>query len=121
MSRKAVGQIGEQRAVDYLIRQGFRIVDRNVRIGRGEIDIIATDGETWVFVEVKAGRKSSYGEPEERVNLQKQRQLGKLAQQYIQEHELGDVACRFDVVIVRKVGPGWRIRHFEDAFWLERE
>jgi putative endonuclease len=121
MGRRAFGKIGEQHAVGLLTRKGYQIVGRNVQIGRGEIDIIAKDGETLVFVEVKTGRRSGFGNPEERVNLAKQRQLGKLAQQYLQNQELHDVSCRFDVVAVESAASGWKMRHIESAFSLERD
>jgi putative endonuclease len=121
MDRLALGKMGEQFAAEYLAGRGYRIVDRNIRIGRGEIDIVAQDGETWVFVEVKTGRKSGFGEPEERVTLSKQRQLGRLAQQYLEDHQIHDAECRFDVVAVTAAGNNWTVRHIPDAFWLERD
>lgn len=104
MSRKAVGNAGEQGAADFLTAHGYRLVDANVRpeggMARGEIDIIAWDGDVLVFVEVKTRRTAhgAQGTPGEAITPAKRRQLVSLAQAYLAHHDLDDVACRFDVV-----------------------
>lgn len=112
-SRTAVGRIGEAAAQQLLERRGYRIVDVNVRFGKtrgliGEIDIVAWDGPTLCFVEVKTRRQQRFfpgGSPAEAVTPAKQRQITRLALAYAGQHELlaGDadeVALRFDVVSV---------------------
>lgn len=116
--RQRIGRRGEADAVEYLEREGYFILERNFRAERGEIDIIAKDGNTLVFVEVKTRVRGGFGEPEEWVNQKKQTQIGKVAMGYLQEKRLEDVDCRFDVVAVTKMGEKTRIRHIEDAFWL---
>ena len=81
--RKTTGARGETIAVDYLRREGYGIVDTNWRCRRGEIDIIARDGATLVFVEVRARSSARLGSPEESVTPAKQRRLAELAQTYL--------------------------------------
>jgi putative endonuclease len=89
---------------------------RNYRCPRGEIDLIALDKETVVFVEVKARQDIDLADPEENVRLSKQRRLTAIARHWLQRHDAGDRACRFDVIAVL-VGPGKpTVRHIPDAF-----
>lgn len=113
----AVGRTGEAMALKYLRRKRYRIVETGFRLFRGEIDIIARDGNTLVFVEVKTRRSGAYGRPEEAVTPAKQRQIRKVAQGYLFKRRLGDGPCRFDVIAVSpKDGEGYAIAHFVDAF-----
>lgn len=82
------------------MRAGFKLVERNVRLGRGEIDLICRDGDTVVFVEVKCRRATWGDSPAAAVSWHKQRQLTRLAQHYLKWRGLEDVRCRFDVVSV---------------------
>ncbi len=116
--RHQLGRVGETRAVHYLESIGYVVLDRNYRSSGGEIDIVARDGDTFVFVEVKTGTTGTFGAPEERVDNRKQHQIGKVAMGYLQHHRLVDVDCRFDVIAVQRSEGEWSIRHFEDAFWL---
>ena len=116
--RKRVGRIGEEEAAKFLKNKGFQILERNFRAVRGEIDIIARDKKTLVFIEVKTGVTPGFGEPEERVNQKKQRQIGKVAMRYLQRYGMYDIDCRFDVVSVVFLKGEWKINHIEDAFWL---
>lgn len=101
MDSLRLGRDGEDLAVQFLRRKGYHIVERNFKFGRGEIDIIARDGKTLVFVEVKSRRSGRFGPPEEAVGRRKQRQLARLALAYIQRERLYlRVDCRFDVVAV---------------------
>jgi len=114
---QALGREGEEIACAYLRRKKYTIVTRSFRMFRGEIDIIARDGATLVFVEVKARADESFGRPEESVTAGKQRQLRKIAQGYLVEHPLGGVDCRFDVIaILFRGGNDYRLEHFKDAF-----
>lgn len=117
-SRKPLGRRGEEEAALDLTRRGLAIVDRNVRSRLGEIDLVARDGQTVVFVEVKSRRGSGGDPPEAAVTREKRRRLTRLALGYLKMKRLGDVPCRFDVVAVtfddqdRVSG----IRHLPGAF-----
>jgi len=112
-----LGRLGEDLALRHLKEKNYRIVATGFRIHRGEIDIIARDGATLVFVEVKTRTRTAFGRPEEAVTPAKQRQLRRLAQAYLMSQGLGDVGCRFDVIAVRRGDDGgYAIEHFRDAF-----
>ncbi len=91
---------GEDAAAAALRERGYRIVARNVRLRRGELDIIAEDHGTLVFVEVKTRRSRAYGTPAEAVTPAKRRALATLALAYLGRRGLCGRACRFDVVEV---------------------
>jgi putative endonuclease len=113
----ALGRSGEEAAAAFLRKNDFRIVCRGFRFQRGEIDIIAYEGEVLVFVEVKTRQSPDFGPPEEAVTGAKQRQIRRLAEAYLMLNSLGDVPCRFDIVSVF-VNPreGFRIHHLRAAF-----
>ncbi|MDY0339764.1 MAG: YraN family protein [Coriobacteriia bacterium] len=114
-----IGRRGEEAAAAYLERQGMVIVDRNWRNGRGEIDIIAMDGEELVVCEVKTRASTSAGQPEESVSVAKQRRLVRLAEAYIAASGLSDLSVRFDVVsIVVLCEDRALLRHHRAAFAL---
>lgn len=98
--RRSVGRQGEEEAARFLRTRGFAILDRNVRSRLGEIDLVARDDQTLVFVEVKTRRESEGDSPEAAVTPGKRRRLGRLAQQYLKLKRLGEVRCRFDVVAI---------------------
>ncbi len=107
---------GEEEARAYLESIGFVIKERNYRFGRGEIDIIADDHGTTVFVEVKTRASQSYGMPEFAVTPGKQKQIRRVAEGYIFERQLAEIVCRFDVVAVEFQGNKPVIRHTPNAF-----
>jgi putative endonuclease len=116
-STQALGLRGEEIACAYLEKKNYTIVTRRFRMFHGEIDIIARDGTTLVFVEVKARADESFGRPEESVTPGKQRQVRKIALGYLLDNPLGDSARRFDVIaILFGDGDGYRLEHFVDAF-----
>lgn len=98
--RLTLGRAGENAAVDYLSRNGLRIVDRNFRCRMGELDIIARDGATLVFVEVRTVAGSAFGAARERVTKRKIHKLRQLAMYYIQSKKLAALPLRFDVIAV---------------------
>lgn len=115
--RRTLGQRGEALAARFLRRQGFRIVGRGVRTGLGELDLVAVDGRTVVFVEVKTRQTGQQGHPAEAVDLSKQRRLTLLATAYLQRHGLLNHHARFDVVAVTwPDGRRPRIEHIRNAF-----
>ena len=112
-----LGKSGEKIALNYLIDNKYKIIARGFRLFRGEIDIIAYDQETLVFVEVKTRRSTDYGSPEESVTPSKQRQIRKIAQGFLVKNNLQDVECRFDVISLSfDEKEGCSIRHIKDAF-----
>lgn len=115
MDKRQKGNLGEDLAVDYLLKKGYRILVRNFRFDRGEIDIIAEDGATLVFVEVKARGSNSYGEPEEAITVRKREQLQKVAEGYLFNNGIEDRECRFDVIAVRWEGTVTTVDHLIDA------
>ena len=110
--KKLLGRVGENKAVAYLKKQGYKIVERNYRNYFGEIDIIATDGEYTVFTEVKTRENDKFGAPSESVNYFKRRKYVKIAQAYLKSKGITDAACRFDVVEIEN----GKINHIIDAF-----
>jgi putative endonuclease len=111
------GQPGEQMAVVYLQQQGYRIQQQNYRCRQGEIDIIAWDGPTLVFVEVKTKRQTAFGSPQAMVDQRKQHKIIRVAMVYVQQHRLKNVALRFDVVAIAYL-PGMppEVTHVPAAF-----
>lgn len=83
---------------------------------RGEIDIIAYDRKTLVFVEVKTRRSREFGLPEESVTPAKQRQIRKIAQGFLAKNRLTNTECRFDVISLELDGEGYSVRHIKNAF-----
>ncbi len=115
--RRSLGQRGEEAAVALLTSKGYHIIARNWRPGRratrdvrGELDIVARDGATWVFVEVRARRSRAYGTPEESITPRKARQLVALAWAYLQDQGLEDADWRIDVVALAMTADG-RVLH----------
>jgi putative endonuclease len=98
--RRRSGQRGEQLAVEYLQGCGYQIAQQNYRCRAGEVDIIAWDDETLVFVEVKTKSQLTFGTPEAMVTRAKQRKIVHVAMVYVQQHRLQNVALRFDVVAI---------------------
>ena len=116
-STKQSGDEGEQIAREYLVRLGFQIVETNYRYGRrGEIDIVAKDGDVLVFCEVKMRKNDEYGDPEFALTLRKQAQIRKVAEAYLYEREIVDQECRFDVVAIKKYGNKPEINYIPNAF-----
>ena len=115
--RSELGDRGENRAARFLRNKGYKILLRNFDSGAGEIDIIARDGKTLVFVEVKT-RSYDDPTPEDQVNERKQHQLTKAAKVYLTRYGFPQPPARFDVVAVLWTHGGREpiIRHTPDAF-----
>ena len=116
--RKTLGARGEEIAVAYLIRQKYRIIETNFRCRCGEVDIIARDGKTLVFVEVKTRRTASYGLPQLAVTPFKQRQISKAALTYLSKNRLMEENARFDVVSIFLLDISPTVDHIKNAFDL---
>lgn len=114
---KELGRRGEEAAADFLRRRGFVILERNWTCFAGEADIVAMDGNALVFVEVKTRHGIDKGFPADAVNEKKRRKYENIALAYVQDHYVGEVAVRFDVVSVVVVRGGRAlIRHHVGAF-----
>jgi putative endonuclease len=115
--RRAVGAAAEEAAARSLEDAGLRVVDRNVRMRGGELDLVCRDGDGWVFVEVKARRRGWDDGPGVAVSWQKQRRIVALALRYMKHRGLRDVRCRFDVVeVTLEDGAPAAVRHLPGAF-----
>jgi putative endonuclease len=109
-----VGTWGEEIAAEYLAQHGFDIVTRNARTPYGEIDIIARQGETVVFVEVKTRTSDKMGLPEDSITTRKRQHMLSAAEHYAMEHEIDH--WQIDVIsIERNPGTEPKITHFENA------
>lgn len=117
--RAEFARSGEQSAVDFLKANGYKIINRNYKNKFGEIDIIAREKDTWVFVEVKARRSESFGPPETAVDKFKQGQISKAALMFLKENALLEKKARFDVVSVRYADRLPEIKLIRNAFELD--
>ncbi len=113
-----LGQRGERAAARYLRWRGYKIVAAGDRTVLGELDLVAVDGRTVVFVEVKTRESHEAGHPVEAVDAAKQARLTRLALAYLKRHDLLECAARFDVIAItwpERAGKP-RIEHFANAF-----
>ena len=117
--RKQVGETGERLAAQFLQQKGYTILEQNYYVRGGEIDIVAQNDDTLVFVEVKCARSHAFGPPETWVDERKQQRLGLASDIYLQRNDIEDMDCRFDVIAVDLSHNPPTIRHLENAFWLE--
>lgn len=115
MDHLALGRRGERRAMWLYLLRGYRIVARNVRIGGGEIDLVARRGRTLVVVEVKTRRSRNAGEGFEAVDREKRKQLIRLGEQLV-ARETVRVQLRYDVVSLHWTGWRFRVQWFRNAF-----
>jgi putative endonuclease len=115
-ARVALGKSGEDLACRELERRGYAILARRYRRRRGEIDIIARDGPTLVFVEVKARDSHEFGDAAEAVTALKRHRMTELALDYMMRNRLTDCPCRFDVVSIHFDGGVPVIELFQNAF-----
>jgi len=118
LMRISTGKRGEELAAAYLAEAGYRIIERNYRCLFGEIDIVAEEGETLVFVEVKSRRSDAYGDPQLAVGHRKQKKISRISIHYLAERHLRHRPARFDVVAVKLLPAGHRIELIRNAFEL---
>jgi putative endonuclease len=112
VNRKALGELGERWAREYLERHGYRIRETNFRCREGEIDIVAEHEGCLVFVEVRTKTSAAFGSPEESVNVAKQEKLVAVALSYLQTHDDLPSDWRIDVVAI-EVSPRGRVTRTE--------
>ena len=112
-----IGALGEQIALEYLLERKYQILETNWVCGHKEVDIIAKDGDTIVFVEVKTRHSTCLVEPEATVDVYKQRHIIWAANSYVNRYQY-DNDVRFDIIaIVIDRNNEKRIEHIEDAFY----
>ncbi|MBA4393720.1 MAG: YraN family protein [Desulfobacca sp.] len=117
-ARSQIGQKGEDLAFELLKKKGYKVLERNFKSPLGEIDIVAREGKTLAFVEVKTRLSSDFGTAKWAVGPRKQRKLSMVALDYLKRHSLSDQAARFDVVAI-DLGKGQeKIELFRNAFDL---
>ena len=115
--RRALGAEGEDRAAAHLVRRGYRILDRNTRAAGVEIDLVARQRRTIVFIEVKTRRTRTHGPPEAAVDLRKQRRLTRAAAAWLRTHHHRAHSIRFDLITCEPDPSGnWHLHHIENAF-----
>lgn len=114
--RVPLGKRGEQIAGRYLRRSGYLIIARNYRAAGAEVDLIAVEDQTLVFVEVKARTGTALGSPEEAVDERKQERIRRAAQVYAIQHRVLEAPMRFDVVAITGAGRNRRLELIRDAF-----
>jgi putative endonuclease len=115
---RTLGRLGERAAERHLRRLGYKIVARGARDKLGVLDLVAVDGRTVVFIEVKTRRSADAGTPAQAVDLDKQRRMTRLALSYLKRHKLLEYPTRFDVIAVTWPAGARRptIEHFKNAF-----
>jgi putative endonuclease len=112
--RRALGEYGERLAERYLTELGLAVVDRNWRCARGELDLVARDGDCLVFCEVKTRRTERFGSPVEAVHRRKTTRLRRLAAAWLQEHDEHPARIRIDVIgILRPTEGRAVVRHVQ--------
>lgn len=114
--RHVLGAAGEQAAEALLAREGYVVLTRNYRWPGGEADLVALDGVTVVFIEVKTRAAGEHGTPFEAVTRRKRRRVSRTAQHYLLRHHLTDRPARFDVVGVWMRDGQWHCELIRDAF-----
>ncbi len=118
MSHIDLGRQGEEKAAAYLESKNIKVLDRNYRFMRAEVDIVAATEREIIFVEVKTRSSTAFGEPEEHVDRTKKKQLFKVAEAWLHERRMEGSPVRFDVISILRPGrPDEKISHIEGAFW----
>jgi len=113
-----VGKRGEELAAAYLAKVGYKIIERNYRCVFGELDIVAEEGGSIVFIEVKSRRSVAYGDPQLAVDFRKQKKISMAALDYLEKKHQHNCNARFDVVAVKLLPAGTTIELIKNAFEL---
>ncbi|WP_100613813.1 YraN family protein [Confluentibacter citreus] len=111
-----LGTQGEQLAVDFLLKNGYDILDRNYRFDKAEVDIIALKDNILAITEVKTRSTIDFGNPQDFVKPKQIQRLVKAVDEYVITNQL-DVEVRFDIIAIIKEGKGFKIEHLENAFY----
>ncbi len=110
-----LGKKGEQLAVDYLTKEGYKIEERNWRFQKAEIDIIASKQQTIISVEVKTRSSKDFGDPQDFVNSKKIKLMVLAMNEYVLMKNL-DIEVRFDIIAITKIKEEFDLNHIKDAF-----
>ena len=111
-----IGKKGEQLAVDFLIKNGYEIIERNYRFDKAEVDIIAQIKDTLAIIEVKTRSTTNFGNPQDFVKPKQIHRLVKAVDEYVNVNSL-DVEVRFDIIAIVKEEKTFKIEHLENAFY----
>lgn len=111
-----LGKKGEQLAVDFLLKNGYDIVERNYRFDKAEVDIIAQKNDILAIIEVKTRSTTDFGNPQDFVKPKQIQRLVKAVDEYVITNRL-DVEVRFDIIAIVKEDKSFKIEHLEDAFY----
>lgn len=111
-----LGQKGEDHAVDHLRKKGYKILHRNWKSGKRELDVVAENNDFIVFAEVKTRSKDYYVHPRDTVNREKRKSMEYAAESYIKIYNI-DKESRFDIITVISDGKSVEVEHIEDAFY----
>jgi len=119
MNNKITGNIGEEKAAQFLKQKGYKILHRNWRCALGEIDIVAQEKDFTAFVEIKTRKSMDFGPGYSSVNFAKQLKLIKLAHLYLKRYGLTDKPCRVDIISIDMAQDDkvLNIELIKDAFW----
>lgn len=112
-----LGKKGEQLAVDFLIENGYDIIERNYRFNKAEVDIIAQKEDVLAIIEVKTRSTTDFGNPQDFVKPKQIKNLVKAVDEYVTVNNL-DVDVRFDIIAIVKEEKQFNIEHLEDAFFF---
>lgn len=119
-SKIEIGKMGEDVAVNFLKRKGYKIIQRNYKNKLGEIDIIAKDSSALCFIEVKTRTNLKFGYPQEAITAAKQKKINKVALSYLKQYNLLNIPARFDIVsVVSNNQNKFDIEIIKDAFSLD--
>ncbi len=116
--RISLGKMGEELAVAHLKKMKYKVLERNYKCPLGEVDLVARDKNTLVFIEVKTRKTKDFGGPAAAVDFRKQRQLSKVALHYLNQKKLNDIPTRFDVVAIELIASSPHIEVIRNAFEL---
>jgi putative endonuclease len=111
-----LGNAGEQLAVDFLIKHGYEILERNYRFDKAEVDIIAKLNNTLAIIEVKTRSSIDFGNPQDFVKPKQIQRLVKAVDEYVISNDL-DVEVRFDIIAIIRENKEFKIEHLENAFY----
>lgn len=111
-----LGKKGEQLAVDFLLKRGYNILERNYRFDKAEVDIIAKKDAVLAIIEVKTRSTSDFGDPQDFVKPKQIQRLVKAVDEYVKEHGL-ELEVRFDIMAIVTKGKTYDIEHLENAFY----
>lgn len=111
-----LGTKGEELAVDFLLKSGYEIMERNYRFEKAEVDIIAKQKDILAIIEVKTRSTIDFGNPQDFVKPKQIQRLVKAVDEYVITNQL-NVEVRFDIIAIIKEGKGFKIEHLENAFY----